>query len=161
MHFFAFLCQERCENKIVIFAISLSSWNILFQEKNQCKHLTCCVSQFVVLHGLCNRAIIQWFHAALCLVDDSLLCYWCSPNMGTTLFPSIGHGAHILPHVQRLYFWLIFLVCVWLQLQTEIRGSRPIYVFSEAWRTIFLHKHRSSVNFGGKTFLPKNVCMKN
>jgi len=23
------------------------------------------------------------------------------------------------------------------------------------------HKRRSSVNFGGKTFLPENICMKN
>jgi len=23
------------------------------------------------------------------------------------------------------------------------------------------HRRRSSVNFGGKTFLPKNICMKN
>ena len=36
--------------------------------------MTCCVSQLVVMHGLCDRAIIQWFRAALCLVDDSLLC---------------------------------------------------------------------------------------
>ena len=58
----------------------------------------------------------------------------------------VSHSAAVPYRLHRLSLFALLFVC-----NKSARSSD----------VGFRHRRRSSVNFGGKTFLPENICMKN